>query len=376
MSEAEHIDFRKQIIFWSITLVLFALSLFLLKAVLLPFVLGIAIAYLLNPLVQKFGHGGVSRKSASLVMLFGFFAFLTLVLALVTPIAYRELTEFSQKLPNYIDSLKTYIEPYIQKFESYLGQGKSVDLSMLTEHLGSGMDTAKALLSGLSAGGQALTSFVTVIAVTPIVAYFMMKEWPYILRWCEDLLPRHHKKTILGLLKDIDGKVAGFIRGQIIVAFILGIAYAIALSVLGLQYGFIFGLTAGLLNIIPLVGSSFGLIVGAAMAWFQTGDLIFVGMVGGVFVLGQVVEGNILTPKLVGDSVGLHPLWIFFALMAGGALLGITGMFLAVPLAASLGVLIGFMLDQYKQSPYYKGPEPEKKKPGRKPGPKKKNANA
>ena len=167
-------------------------------------------------------------------------------------------------------------------------------------------------------------------------------------------MPRHHKDTITDLLKKIDVKLAGFVRGQVSVAVILGVVYAVALSVAGLKYGFLIGLCSGLLSIIPMVGSTLGFFVSVLVAWFQTGEISYTAIIGGIFLAGQIIEGNFLTPKLVGNSVGLHPLWVFFALLAGGSLFGILGMLLAVPVAASAGVLINFAIKRYKDSSYYK----------------------
>jgi len=180
-------------------------------------------------------------------------------------------------------------------------------------------------------------------------------EWVHMARWAEGLMPRDHKKSIKKLLTQIDQKLSGFVRGQISVAVMLGVVYAIALSIIGLKYGFLIGITSGLLSIIPMVGSTVGLIISVAVAWFQAGELTFVALVGGIFIAGQIIEGNILTPKLVGESVGLHPLWVFFALLAGGSLFGVLGMLLAVPVAAVAGVLIGFGIERYKKSPYFRG---------------------
>ena len=172
-------------------------------------------------------------------------------------------------------------------------------------------------------------------------------------------MPRHSEGVIMGLLKQIDQKLSGFVRGQITVAVFLGVSYAIALSIAGLKYGILIGLTSGLLSVIPMVGSAIGLVVSVGVAWFQTGEISFVVIIAAIFIVGQLIEGNFLTPKLVGESVGMHPLWVFFALLAGGSLLGILGMFLAVPVAAVVGVLLSFALKKYKSSAYYKDPEVE-----------------
>ncbi len=204
--------------------------------------------------------------------------------------------------------------------------------------------------------------------ISLVVAYFMMAEWPAVTKWVRDLMPRHSEETIMGLLRQIDTKISGFVRGQISVAVVLGVSYAVMLTLAGLKYGFLIGLMSGLISVIPMVGSAVGLVVSVAVAWFQAGDIMFVLLIAGIFLGGQVIEGNFLTPKLVGDSVGLHPLWVFFALLAGGSLLGILGMFLSVPVTAVVGVLLSFAIQRYKESPYYlesdveEREKPEKKK--------------
>jgi predicted PurR-regulated permease PerM len=159
------------------------------------------------------------------------------------------------------------------------------------------------------------------------------------------------------MMRRIDQKLSGFVRGQITVALMLGTLYALALMIAGLNYGFLIGIISGVLSIIPLVGSTVGLLMAVLVAWFQTGgEWVFVGGIAAIFLVGQMIEGNILTPKLVGDSVGLHPLWVMFALMAGAALFGILGMLLAVPVAAIVGVLAGAGIAQYKSSALYGRP--------------------
>jgi predicted PurR-regulated permease PerM len=181
-----------------------------------------------------------------------------------------------------------------------------------------------------------------------------MKEWPNILNWAQGIVPRDHLQNVCSLANQIDKKISGFVRGQITICLALGFVYAVALSVAGLKYGFVIGIGTGVLSIIPFVGSTLGLVTSVAVAFLQTGgDLTFVGIIACIFFAGQFIEGNFVTPKLMGDSVGLHPLWIIFALMAGGSLMGLVGMFLAVPVAASIGVLVSFGVSQYKLSPYY-----------------------
>ncbi len=342
-------------IFWICSFIAFVAVVFLFKSVLLPFVLGAAVAYLLNPIVNKLGGMGVARGPAAMIILGGFLLVILTFIGAVSPIVYRELLQFSKDLPDYIEKIQSLAAPLTAMLDDYIGPSSSGKIeNVLKEHAGSAAKVANFIVQKVASGGQAVIDLISVAVFMPIVAYFMMKEWPAITAWGRDLIPRHSEEVVMNLLKEIDQKISGFVRGQISVAVILGVVYAIALSIAGLKYGIMIGLMSGLLSVIPMVGSAVGLIVSVLVAWFQYGDWSFVGIIAAIFIAGQVIEGNFLTPKLVGDSVGLHPLWVFFALLAGGSLLGILGMFLAVPVAAVIGVLIAFAIYKYKQSPYYK----------------------
>jgi predicted PurR-regulated permease PerM len=194
------------------------------------------------------------------------------------------------------------------------------------------------------------------MVLTPIVAYFFMMEWPNLRAWVYDLIPRYSSGTVADLITQINTKISGFVRGQLMVCSVLGLFYAIALAIAGLNFGFLIGITAGILSIIPLVGSTIGLVISVGVAFFQTGGWMFPAIVAGIFFFGQFVEGNFLSPKLLGESVGMHPLWVIFAVMGGSALFGVVGMFLAVPVAASIGVILNFAVRKYKTSEYYLGP--------------------
>lgn len=365
-------------IFWAGAVAASILTVILFKAVLLPFVMGIAVAYLLNPTVNKFSEVGISRGPAAIMILFSFLILIGGFIGIVSPILYRELAQFSKDLPSYIERFWDMLTPLTAKLEEYVGTVEKGNIeALLKENAGSATAFAKILVGKVAAGGQAVADIISVAVFMPIVAYFMMKEWPAVTRWVRDLMPRHSEKTIMELLKEIDTKLSGFVRGQITVAVVLGIAYAIALTLAGLKYGFLIGLFSGFLSVIPMVGSAVGLIVSVAVAWFQAGEISYVAIIAAIFIGGQIIEGNFLTPKLVGDSVGLHPLWVFFALLAGGSLLGILGMFLAVPIAAVIGVLLAFAISKYKESAYYLDAEldpvpPSVKKPAKKKPTKKK----
>lgn len=340
--------------FWAGFLLLFVGFVWLFNDILTPFILGIAIAYLLNPVAVKFSRKQIPRWATALIILTVFFGLLTLMFILVAPMVFRQAQMLVEQLPNYAQNVMDYLSPYMTWVQDRVGDDYIQQINdYLKDSAGKVVGVTGGIAAGIAEGGKVLVGMATTLALTPLVAFFMMKEWPSIVRWVESMYPRQHAVLIRSLLKKIDVKVAGFIRGQISVAFILGVIYAIALTIAGLNYGFLIGLGAGIFSIIPLVGSTLGLVVGVVVAWFQTGDLLYTGVIAAIFMGGQFIEGNFLAPKIVGDSVGLHPLWIMFALLAGGSLFGIVGMLIAVPMAAVVGVLGGFAIDQYKASPLY-----------------------
>ena len=353
---------RYQLIFWSAAVLLFLLFMWMFSGVLLPFVLGISIAYLLDPIVNRITKWKLPRWAAALIILAAFVAFVGMAAALILPAVYREMTQLALALPGYAEKVWAMLAPYTAWAQEKLGNTDVEGIKQtLQSQIGKMFAVGGSVLSGIASGGQAVAGFLTTMFITPVVAYYMMKEWPAIKAWFYGLLPRKHMDTIHELLVQIDGKIAGFVRGQITVAFLLAVIYAVALSLAGLNYGFLIGFMAGVLSIIPMVGSAVGLVVAVAVAWFQAGSLPYVGIIAAIFLVGQFVEGNFLTPKFLGDSVGLHPLWILFALLAGGAMYGIAGMLLAVPVVAVVGVLASFAIRLYKNSAYYNEPVKKKK---------------
>ena len=353
---------KAQLVFWAFATTLFITFIWLFKAVLTPFVLGVVIAYLLNPLVKRFSTKGIKRTTATVTILALFFLATTITIALVAPIVARESADLIDKMPSYLERFFAYIQPHTVWLQERFGDGYIEDAkTFLKENVSKILGVSGSVAGKIAAGGQAVIGLLTTLVLTPLVAFYMMREWPAITDWVEDLIPRDNEKTVQGLIHQIDGKLAGFIRGQITVAFLLGLIYAIALSIAGLNYGFLIGIAAGFLSIIPMVGSVIGLVVSVAVAWFQAGELNYVLIIAAIFFVGQLIEGNVLSPKLLGDSVGLHPLWILFALMAGGSAFGILGMLIAVPVAAVVGVLGGFAITEYKKSAIYKKRAPTKK---------------
>ena len=347
---------QRHLIFWALAFSLFMTALYVFNDVLLPFVLGMVFAYLLNPVVNYMGRSKIQRGPASFAIVVIFVALIVAAVGIVFPIVYGEIAELSRHLPEYFERLRMVAAPFVDPFEEILGRQDADEIQTIArEHAGTAAGVAGAVAGGIAQGGMALLNALGLFVITPFVTYYMMKEWPRITKWVTDLIPRPHQHDILGIFHDIDRKLSGFIRGQALVALFLGVAYALALSVAGLNYGFMIGLFSGFLSIIPMVGSVTGFVVGVLVAWLQAGEWQFAAVVAAIFLAGQAIEGNLLTPKIVGDRVGLHPLWIFFALMGGAALFGFLGMLIAVPVAAAVSVLIAFGIKRYKASPYYKG---------------------
>lgn len=349
-------------LFWSGVFIAFMLFVWVFKAALLPFVLGFAIAYLLDPVMEKFSGKAMPRWASAALILGIFFIVSLAAIALITPVLYKEIVHLIETAPQTLQNFWNSLAPYTEAIESHFGEGTFAEFQLLVQEnlgktLGFSQKVLTHLISGGQAFGQAISNTLTLLILTPIVSFFALVEWTRITAWIDDLLPRGGHSTIRNLLEQINSKVSGFVRGQITIAFCLGVIYAVALTLLGLNFGFLIGLMAGLLSIIPLVGSTIGLFVSIGVAWFQSGAIGYTAIIALVFMAGQFIEGNILTPKFLGKSVGLHPLWILFSIMAGGSLLGILGMFLAVPVAATIGVLLGFAISQYKQSDYYKADE-------------------
>lgn len=344
----------RQWLFWVGGLVVLLILLYTLRSVLLPFVAGIAIAYLLDPVADKCEKQGIGRAWATLGILFAALLLFVAVFALLFPLlqgqvlAVAELAvDYSEKAPELIERVMAVLHDRISP----------EDMDRLREGLGGLLSQVagglRNMIVGIISGGLAFLNLMSLIFITPIVAFYLIRDWDKLVAVVDELLPPDHAPEIREQVSKIDKKLAGFIRGQSMVAAIQGVLYAVALTLVGLDFGLVIGLGAGLASFIPFVGSIGGLIVSVGMAIFQFGEVGPVLIVAAIFLAGQVIEGNFLTPKLVGDQVGLHPVWLIFALLTGGALLGILGMLLAVPMAAVLSVLVSYGVGRYRGSGLY-----------------------
>lgn len=353
---------QRQVGFWFAALLFAVVFLWMFSSILLPFIAGLALAYLLDPVADRLERLGVGRLGATLLILFVFILTFVLFLMLVVPLVVRELTVFLQSLPNYVGQLQRIAIARGGPLLDLLGGEAAVrDIERpISEMVTQGTGYLITLLGSLLAGGQALLSVFSLLVVTPVVAFYLLIDWDRMVSTIDSWLPLSHRETLRRLAREMDRVLSGFVRGQATLCLILGVFYAIALTLIGLNFGAVIGLTAGFLSIIPYVGSLTGLIlsVGVAIVQFWP-DYVWILATLGIFVFGQFVEGNILSPKLLGKSVGVHPVWLMFALFAFGSILGFVGLLIAVPLAAAVGVLARFALDRYLQSTLYDGGTPQ-----------------
>jgi predicted PurR-regulated permease PerM len=327
-----------------------------LQGVLLPFVAAVALAYLLDPVAGRMERLGLSRPLATAVITAGFFAVIALVVLAGAPVAYRQAVGFAARVPDYVEKLR---EPALLLFERLLaGTGVARNIDLGAAATASGGRIAEILggaLAGLVGSGLAVFNAFSLAIITPVVAFFLLRDWDGIVRRVDGWLPPRRAETIRGLAREIDGVLAGFVRGQMMVAAAMGIYYGLGLTVLGVEFGLLIGLTAGLLGFVPYVGAGIGAAAGLTVAIIQFWPNYAMPLaVLAVFAVGQAIDGLVLTPKLVGDRVGLHPVWIIFALMAGAALFGFVGLLLAVPVFAAGGVLARFGLTRYLESRLFK----------------------
>lgn len=342
-------------IFWLFVAVLFIGFVWLFQGILAPFILGMVIAYILNPLVLRLENAGWPRWSAVLFLLLSFLVLLCAAIGFLVPVLIREAGQFLNDMPQWIDRIQASLTTTFQQFGIGIPNDGVSIMDNVQGQAGQIFKAGAGVMAGVVAGGAALVSFISFVFLMPIVAFYMMLDWPRLVAKVHALLPKNKEPVVRDLMNQTDRTLAGFIRGQLTVCVLLGLFYGIGLTLIGLRFGFAIGMAAGILSIMPYVGSGIGLILSVAVAWFTTGDWMMVGMSIAVFAIGQFIEGNFLTPKLVGGNIGLHPLWVIFALLAGGSLMGFTGLLIAVPVAAVIGVLVRFALNQYKKSEYYSG---------------------
>lgn len=341
-----------QLRYWGIAAAVFFLLLWFLGDVLLPFIVGGAIAYFLDPVADRMERMGLSRVAAtSIISLIALMLVVLMVLAVI-PTLVNQLTALVNAAPDIARRLQGFL---LERFPD-LADSTSTIRQTLTE-IGMAIQARGAeLAQGVLTSALGVISIVLFIVVVPVVAFYLLLDWDDMVTRIDSMLPLDHAPTIRRLAREVDAVLAGFVRGQVSVCLALGTFYAVALMAAGLQFGLIVGAIAGAITFIPYVGSLVGGALAVGLALFQFwGDWLQIGLIAAIFAAGQFVEGNILTPRLVGKSVGLHPVWLLFALSAFGTVFGFVGMLIAVPVAASIGVVTRFAMEQYRASLLYQG---------------------
>jgi predicted PurR-regulated permease PerM len=357
---------RGQVIFWLCILALFVLSLVLLRSILLPFVLGIAIAYFLNPAANRLQTWGLSRTLSTCALVLGFFGAALAIFLLLAPTILDQMTSLLKRLPAYISALFTYLQPFLNKVLELIDGGQTQDVQKtLVQAVQSAVGVAGDVVGKVLGGGIALINFIALLAITPLVAFYLLHQWPNLMVTIDGLLPRDHADTLRGIARDIDSVLVGFLHGTAAISLTLAVFYAAALSLVGLNYALTIGLIAGVISFIPYVGAIFGFSASVGVALFQFWpNWWMVVLVLAIFFAGQLVTDYVLTPRIMGDRLRLHPLWVTFGLFAGGALFGFLGVLISVPVTAVVGVLTRFFIQQYKTSGFFLGQnQPEASSP-------------
>ena len=343
---------RRQLMFWLVGMLVFGLLLFLLRQILLPFVAGMAVAYLLDPIADKLEGWGLSRTVATVAIVAAAMVVALGALFLLLPILYNQGLDLMGRAPDIIGAVRDYILSLSETLAPDQIERAREALAGLTENI---VGWVLGFGQGLWRSGLALVNLLAMLFITPIVSFYLLRDWDHLVARMDALLPRKHAEVIREQVNKIDDTLAGFVRGQGLVCLTLALLYAVGLTLAGLDFGLIVGLSAGALSFIPYVGAIAGFVVGVTLAFLQFDDLIRVGAVALVFAVGQVIEGNFLSPKLVGERVGLHPVWVIFGAFAGAALFGFVGILLAVPATAVIGVLVRFAIARYEDSILYHG---------------------
>ncbi len=344
----------QRVLFWLGGLVAFGLVLWLLNAILLPFAAGFAIAYFLDPLVHRLERWRVPRGIATLLALLTFFLAIGLIALVLVPLIESQIGELIRRFPTFLAAAQRDLNWLMGLLQEHLSTEDYAKLrDAVAERLGVAFSWLGQLLQSMLTSSFALFNLLSLVFITPVVAFFLLRDWKHIVVLIDDWIPRPHVATVREQARLVDATLAGFIRGQATVCAVMGAFYAAALSVAGLDFGLVLGLLVGLLIFIPFLGGAVGAGLALLLAVTQFNSWGGVALVGLIFVVGQAIEGNFLTPKLVGDRVNLHPVWVIFALLAFGNLFGLAGLLVAVPVAAIIGVLTRFALSQYLASPIY-----------------------
>ncbi len=359
---------ERVLLLWGVGLAAMAVLAYLLSPILTPFVAGAVLGYLLNPVAERLQAAGFSRLGAALLLLAVFVVVVGAAMLFLLPVLARQLEGFITSLPGYLAALQTLFSQWSSKltadYNAFLREHgleasfPTLDMQKyVSDFVSDGTMNIGYFVRSLVSRGVAVINVVSVIVVTPVVAFYMLLDWSAMVAILDGLTPPRHREEVRKLAHEIDRAMAGFLRGQSAVCLFLGSWYALGLSLMGLNFGFLIGVIAGFLSLIPFVGSITAFVLSISVALVQGWpDWRLPLEAIGVVSIGLFLDGNVLSPRLVGASVGLHPVWLMFALFAFGSLFGFVGMIIAVPVAAAMGVILRFLARRYRASAFFLRP--------------------
>ena len=349
---------RNQVLVWGGFFLVAILLLWVFRSILLPFIIGMALAYLLNPIVNLLQRVRIPRSLGSAIVLVLVLAVITGLVLMLVPLVSTQVAGLVLRLPSYIGDLQHLVQDLAPQLNEWLGPERAAQLeASLAGMIGSGIELAGSIFTQLAQSGFGVLNTLVVLFITPVVAFYLLLDWDGMVKRVDTLLPRQHRDEIRGVLGQIDRAMAGWLRGQGSVIVVLCIYYCTALWLVGLDFGIAIGLIGGILSFVPYVGFLIGFALSMTIAVVQFWPDMWVRLliVLGIYIVGQFLEGNILVPNLVGQSININPVWLMFALFAFGLLFGFVGLLLAVPLTAIAGVLTRYALLKYQESSLYLG---------------------
>ncbi|MGX5730746.1 AI-2E family transporter [Pseudoxanthomonas beigongshangi] len=347
---------------WLLIAAIVGWLIYLLAPVLTPFVCAALLGWLGDPWVDRLERTGRSRTTAVVLVFTLMLLLLVLALLILVPMLERQIVTLVESLPEYRDWFVQRALPWVEQhtgLELVAWLDPDRIMEWLRGHWQQAGGVAATFFGYLSRSGFAMMAWVANLVLLPILTFYFLRDWDKLVERVAALVPRDHVATVDRLALESNDVLGAFLRGQFLVMLALGAIYAVGLSVVGLKLGLLIGIIAGLISFVPYLGTASGIVLGVIAALVQTGgDWSLVALVLVVFVIGQMLEGYVLTPRIVGDRIGLHPVAVIFAIMAGGQLFGFLGMLLALPVAAVANVLLRYAHERYTKSKLYAGEHP------------------
>ncbi len=344
----------QQKIIATITIALIGILLYCLKPILTPFLVAGLLAYLSDPLVNKLSRTWFPRTGAVIIVFIGIFIAILLLVLMLVPILERQFTVLIAKLPQLLLWIQQTVVPWFHRhFDMVDAWDFNAFRTALTEHWQQAGNVAAAVVKTITYSGHTVITWLLNLFLIPVVTFYLLRDWDLVVREAKLLIPRKTEPLIIRLFNECNEVLGAFFRGQLVVMLVLGLVYALGLWFCGIEVALLVGILSGLLSIVPYLGFIVGILTASIAALIQYQDAIHVVYVLIVYIIGHIIEGFILTPWLVGDKIGLHPVAVIFAILAGGQLFGFIGVLVALPVAAVIMVLVRYLKQQYTQSQLY-----------------------